>query len=756
MLSGRKIGSDTFSWIFAVLLCCVFHDAIAAPTLSLGVVNASPGDSVEIPVTFTNDGAAVAIQFDVHYDSTQLTSAAPIAGTALGTHGLASSIISPGIRRVVITPPSDNALLDSGELVNLSFAVQANATTTSRLISISGVVISSATAGNVTPGAVAIGLIGDPADTTSDQDGDGMPDSWEITYGLDPFDAADATVDSNGDGYTNLQEYQRGTDPTAPPGAPSSDLVVSAMTTTPSPAAVGESVTVTATVTNNGTSAASAFQVDFYKNHSGAPPVGQAGDASCQISGLAAGASTTCSGQLSYDATGINVVWVQADTMNAVAETNEANNTDYVGLVIRQPDLWAMSVTTPTTDVTVGQSVTLSAVVENLSTVDEITPFEIDIYKNSSGPTVGQTGEIRCPETSVLAPNETLTCTGTVSYDASGSYSVWAQVDALDAVSETKETNNVQGPHTVTVVPPYTLILSKTGNGTGTVTGGGTYNAGDSVTVSAVADQGSTFSGWSGPNGTECSTGTVVMSTGKSCTATFTLNNPPDLVLSSVTAAPSPAAVGETVTLTATVTNSGTSAADNFEVDLYQSLSGAPDIGQTGDVSCQIATLAPGDSTTCSGQVSYDTTGIYIVWAQADTLGTVPEADRSNNTSHVGLVIRLSNLRIMSLTVPASATVGQPVTLSAVVENVSSVDVYGAFEVDIYQNLATAPGVGQVGDITCSVPSLTPHGEFTCSGTVTYNSAGTDDVWVQVDTLNTVNETDESNNIHGPSTITIN
>ena len=54
----------------------------------------------------------------------------------------------------------------------------------------------------------------------TDTDGDGMPDAWEITYGLNPNDASDAAGDLDGDGYTNLQEYLGGTDPTnaASPG----------------------------------------------------------------------------------------------------------------------------------------------------------------------------------------------------------------------------------------------------------------------------------------------------------------------------------------------------------------------------------------------------------------------------------------------------------------------------------------------------------------------------------------------------------
>jgi hypothetical protein len=56
--------------------------------------------------------------------------------------------------------------------------------------------------------------------TNSDTDSDGMSDDWEVQYGLDPLDPADADVDGDGDGYTNAEEYQRGTDPTDPNSHP--------------------------------------------------------------------------------------------------------------------------------------------------------------------------------------------------------------------------------------------------------------------------------------------------------------------------------------------------------------------------------------------------------------------------------------------------------------------------------------------------------------------------------------------------------
>ena len=68
-------------------------------------------------------------------------------------------------------------------------------------------------AASPTPGAINQGS------TNPDRDGDGLPNEWETTYGLNPDSAVGAdgaAGDPDGDGLTNLQEYVSGTDPQDP------------------------------------------------------------------------------------------------------------------------------------------------------------------------------------------------------------------------------------------------------------------------------------------------------------------------------------------------------------------------------------------------------------------------------------------------------------------------------------------------------------------------------------------------------------
>jgi hypothetical protein len=66
--------------------------------------------------------------------------------------------------------------------------------------------------------------------TSNDSDNDGLPNDWEIAYGLNPNDPSDTAIDSDGDGLSNLQEYLAGTNPKNPASVLRADVRLNSST----------------------------------------------------------------------------------------------------------------------------------------------------------------------------------------------------------------------------------------------------------------------------------------------------------------------------------------------------------------------------------------------------------------------------------------------------------------------------------------------------------------------------------------------
>lgn len=138
--------------------------------------------------------------------------------------------------------------------------------------------------------------------------------------------------------------------------SPLPDLI-GTFTINPSSPNAGEPVVVTAVITNQGSVAASAFWVDFYINPSTTPSVNQRWDSICGISpcngiawfvpgGLSPGSSVMLTSNSfdpdqsiwpGYFEAGTTDLYIYVDSWNpgvatgGVVESNEGNNTDYLG-----------------------------------------------------------------------------------------------------------------------------------------------------------------------------------------------------------------------------------------------------------------------------------------------------------------------------------------------------------------------------------------------------------------------------------------
>jgi Divergent InlB B-repeat domain len=105
-----------------------------------------------------------------------------------------------------------------------------------------------------------------------------------------------------------------------------------------------------------------------------------------------------------------------------------------------------------------------------------------------------------------------------------GSTVMWSGPDGAECATGSVLMNASKSCTATFTLNSYTLTLTTSGGGSGSVSGAGTYDYGQTASVSATADPGSTFTGWTGTDAAECSTGSVSMTSDKSCTATFTLN----------------------------------------------------------------------------------------------------------------------------------------------------------------------------------------------------------------------------------------
>ncbi len=109
-----------------------------------------------------------------------------------------------------------------------------------------------------------------------------------------------------------------------------------------------------------------------------------------------------------------------------------------------------------------------------------------------------------------------------------------------------------------------------------------------------------------------------------------------------------------------------------------------------------------------------------------------------------------ADLVITSMTTsPSSPTEGEVVNVSVTVLNQGLADA-GGFYIDWYHDLASPPAVYQIGDKYQHVTSLAVGATYTMNTTYTYAAAGTYNMYAQVDTDQTVAESNEGNNVMGP------
>jgi hypothetical protein len=234
-----------------------------------------------------------------------------------------------------------------------------------------------------------------------------------------------------------------------------------------------------------------------------------------------------------------------------------------------------------------------------------------------------------------------------------------------------------------------------------------------------------------------------------------------DLTILSIVPSTTNPQINQTVTVTVTVKNQGTgNIGGTFFIDFYKDAGATgPTVGELSDIFCEINSLAAGATKTCTFKIAYASIGNYRIWAQVDSDVYIPESDETNNISgpvtiQVKTGTLISDLFVQSITTnPVSPQPNQSVDVTVAVRNQGTGHTANPFAIDFYSSRATAPSTGLAGDFRCYIyEGLEPGATATCINydvAIKYPSAGSYNMWAQVDTDLDVTESNETNNILG-------
>lgn len=221
----------------------------------------------------------------------------------------------------------------------------------------------------------------------------------------------------------------------------------------------------------------------------------------------------------------------------------------------------------------------------------------------------------------------------------------------------------------------------------------------------------------------------------------------PDLsiVPSEITFSPSSPNPGDVVTITATIRNLGETGASNVTVDIYD---GDPASGGISLYNTTVPSIGGGGFLTLQIVGSF-ASGIHNIHLVVDKANSINESNKSNNTAmktlQIGVgFIDLSITRHDILFAPVNPIEGNTVSINATIHNESDAAATNIL-VRFYLGDPDAGGT-QIGQ-DVNIPSIQPRATAAISTTWnTTGHAGNNNIYVKVDPLNIISETNKCNN----------
>ena len=577
----------------------------------------------------------------------------------------------------------------------------------------------------------------------------------------------------------------------APPDP--ADLIVSSASA-PSAAAAGASIDVTDTTTNQGAGAADTSTTTFYLS------VGVLVDPTDVVLGsrtvpaLGSGAGDTATTTLvipSGTAGGRYRVIVRANADGTVTESNTFNNNAWVTLDVG-PDLRVTAFDVPGGGAP-GGTITVTDTTQNEG-VGEAAESTTQYYLSTNALLDGGDELIGSRSVGVLASQGVSTGSASVQIPPAttpGSYYLLATADGGDVVAEAVETNNTWfasftvGADLVvsTISAPTTAGAGATITVSDTTANIGSATAGASITQVYLSDNflldaGDTLLGGrsvpslnAGANNagstdvtipTQTPSGSyyllaVADGTDQVAETAETNNNRfrtiqigADLVVSSLDA-PSGAGAGETIAVTDTTANQGTSDASNSVTRFYLSSDFIVDASDTVLGERVVSSLAVGASETQTTNVTIPSAtpaGSYQIIAVADANEEVVETSEGNNT-RFRMIQTGSDLVVSAFSGPTTAGSGQSIVVSDTTINQGSGQA-DASTTRFYLSDNFGLDVQDVDLGSRPVPALGPGASDSATSALTIPAgtvSGSYYLLAQADGAGTVPETSEANNV---------
>ena len=569
------------------------------------------------------------------------------------------------------------------------------------------------------------------------------------------------------------------------------DLVISSVDIVPDPSVLGQGLAATVVVKNQGGAYAGRFMTGFWEHSATEPTAPFSSDHAWEVLGLAPGAE---SAPLSYGFTptgpGSFRARAWADKLNEIAEQDESNNTRSRDYTVTAADLVISSIEIAPDPAVLGQQLQALVVAKNQGGAPA-GPFVVGFWQDSA---TAPTAPFSCdhawdvPGLGPGAESPALPCDFTPT--SPGSFRAWAWADKLNEIAEQDESNNTRS-HDYTVTAPDLVISSiniapdpsNLGQGLtafvkaknrGAATAGsfvvGFWQHAPSAPVNPYTydhewfvgsldpgietpvlpydftpSRAGSFRAWAWADNRGWVTEEDETDNQRSSNYTVTA---PDLVVSSLSVAPDPSALGTLLTATVRARNIGDAPAGAFSVAFWGHrtaaptdepgaatiwpVPGLPPGEETPDLVCPFAPMAPGE---------------YQAWAWVDSGKTIAESDESNNTANRPYRVDTVDLVVSELTLaPDPSNLGTRLSATIRGKNQGTQEARG-FRISFWQHCAAAPLDGTGEDAGWVVDSLAP-GEETARFTHEFTppAAGSYRAWALVDSGNTVAESREDNN----------